>query len=149
MTEPPLDDLGSLTSGIGVWAFDLFHNDGRPILLSAKQVLNATHGKLVFGRRVRVLSDILATTFPKAARVLDVGTGDGSIALNIKNGARTWQSRASTSSDGRQRKFRSPYSTDAISHLQTAHSTASCSSTYFTIRTTPACSCAKPHERQQ
>ncbi len=50
---------------------------------SAKEVLNATHGKLVFGRRVRVLSDILAATFPKAARVLDVGTGDGSIALNI------------------------------------------------------------------
>ena len=50
---------------------------------SAKEVLNATHRKLVFGRRVRVLSDILATTLPKAARVLDVGTGDGSIALNI------------------------------------------------------------------
>jgi SAM-dependent methyltransferase len=30
-----------------------------------------------------VLSDILATTFPKDAKVLDVGTGDGSIAANI------------------------------------------------------------------
>jgi SAM-dependent methyltransferase len=45
--------------------------------------LNATHGKLVFGRRVRVLSEILATTLPRDARVLDVGTGDGSIAANI------------------------------------------------------------------
>ena len=44
---------------------------------------NATHGKLVFGRRVRVLSDVLATTIPKGARVLDVGTGDGSIAASI------------------------------------------------------------------
>jgi len=52
-------------------------------LPSAKDVLNATHGKLVFGRRVRVLSDILATTLPKDAKVLDVGTGDGSIAANI------------------------------------------------------------------
>ena len=50
---------------------------------SAKDVLNATHGKLVFGRRVRVLSDILATTFPRDAKVLDVGTGDGTIAASI------------------------------------------------------------------
>ena len=50
---------------------------------TAKDVLNATHGKLVFGRRVRVLSDVLATTIPKGARVLDVGTGDGSIAASI------------------------------------------------------------------
>jgi SAM-dependent methyltransferase len=52
-------------------------------LPSAKDVLNATHGKLVFGRRVRVLTDVLATTIPKDARVLDVGTGDGSIAADI------------------------------------------------------------------
>jgi len=45
--------------------------------------LNATHGKLVFGRRVRALSDILATTFPRDAKVLDVGTGDGTIAASI------------------------------------------------------------------
>jgi SAM-dependent methyltransferase len=52
-------------------------------LPSAKDALNATHGKLVFGRRVRVLSDTLATILPKDARVLDVGAGDGSIAANI------------------------------------------------------------------
>jgi SAM-dependent methyltransferase len=52
-------------------------------LPSAKDVLNATHGKLVFSRRVRKLSAILATTLPKDARVLDVGAGDGSIAANI------------------------------------------------------------------
>jgi SAM-dependent methyltransferase len=50
---------------------------------SAKDVLNVTHGKLVFARRARVLSDILASTLPKDAKVLDVGTGDGSIAANI------------------------------------------------------------------
>jgi SAM-dependent methyltransferase len=52
-------------------------------LSSAKDVLNATHAKLVFGRRVGVLTDVLAMTIPKDARVLDVGTGDGSIAANI------------------------------------------------------------------
>jgi SAM-dependent methyltransferase len=52
-------------------------------LPSGKDILNATHRKLVFGRRVRVLSDILAMTLPKHAMVLDVGTGDGSIAVNI------------------------------------------------------------------
>ena len=52
-------------------------------LPSAKEVLNVTHGKLVFSRRVRELSAILATTLPKDAKVLDVGAGDGSIASNI------------------------------------------------------------------
>jgi SAM-dependent methyltransferase len=52
-------------------------------LPSAKDVLNVTHGKLVFSRRVRELSAILATTLPKDAKVLDVGAGDGSIASNI------------------------------------------------------------------
>jgi len=52
-------------------------------LPGAKDILNATHGKLVFDRRVRVLSEVLAATLPKDARVLDVGTGDGSIAANI------------------------------------------------------------------
>jgi SAM-dependent methyltransferase len=64
---------------------DLVDNYGRCRLPSAKDVLNATHGKLVFSRRVRVLSDILATTIPKHAKVLDVGTGDGSIAASIMN----------------------------------------------------------------
>jgi SAM-dependent methyltransferase len=52
-------------------------------LSTAKNLLNATHGKFVFGRRVRVLSDVLSTVLPKDARILDVGTGDGSIAANI------------------------------------------------------------------
>jgi SAM-dependent methyltransferase len=52
-------------------------------LSTAKSLLNATHGKFVFGRRVRVLSDVLSTVLPKDARILDVGTGDGSIAANI------------------------------------------------------------------
>jgi SAM-dependent methyltransferase len=60
--------------------FDNYRRSGLP---SAKDALNATHGKLVFDRRVRVLSDVLATALPKDAKVLDVGTGDGSIAANI------------------------------------------------------------------
>jgi SAM-dependent methyltransferase len=52
-------------------------------LSTAKTLLNATHEKLVFGRRVRVLSDVLSTVLPKDAKILDVGTGDGSIAANI------------------------------------------------------------------
>jgi SAM-dependent methyltransferase len=53
------------------------------LLPTAKDLLNATHGKLVFSRRVNKLSAILATTLPKDAKVLDVGTGDGSIAANV------------------------------------------------------------------
>lgn len=37
------------------------------------------HGDLVFGRRVRVLSDRLAALLPPDATVLDVGCGDGTI----------------------------------------------------------------------
>jgi SAM-dependent methyltransferase len=50
----------------------------------AKKVLNAAHGKLVFARRVRVLAAHLANELPRNAHMLDVGTGDGSIAALIK-----------------------------------------------------------------
>jgi len=50
-----------------------------------KTVLNAAHEKLVFKRRVRVLAEALANELPPKARVLDVGAGDGSIALAIKD----------------------------------------------------------------
>ncbi len=46
-------------------------------------MLNATlgliHEKLIFGRRVNVLTAALADRLPKNARVLDVGCGDGSV----------------------------------------------------------------------
>lgn len=42
------------------------------------------HGGYVQGRRVRVLSDVLARHIPPDARVLDVGAGDGQMALAIK-----------------------------------------------------------------
>lgn len=38
------------------------------------------HGKYVYGRRVRVLTEELAAITPRGARVLDVGCGDGLIA---------------------------------------------------------------------
>jgi SAM-dependent methyltransferase len=38
------------------------------------------HEKLVFGRRVRILSDWFAQLAPRGVRVLDVGCGDGLIA---------------------------------------------------------------------
>jgi SAM-dependent methyltransferase len=38
------------------------------------------HGNLVFGRRVRVLSEQLAALLPTPATVLDVGCGDGTMA---------------------------------------------------------------------
>lgn len=52
-------------------------------MANAKDLLNATHQKLIFGRRVRVLSNILSQTLPSDASVLDVGTGDGSVAAMI------------------------------------------------------------------
>jgi SAM-dependent methyltransferase len=48
-----------------------------------KNVLNSAHGTLVFGRRVRVLAQSLAREIPAGAQVLDVGTGDGSIAAAV------------------------------------------------------------------
>jgi SAM-dependent methyltransferase len=41
------------------------------------------HDKMVFQRRVTVLSDALARMIPAGARVLDVGCGDGTIAALI------------------------------------------------------------------
>ena len=41
--------------------------------------VDSIHGKLVYGRRVRVLSELLAPLAPEAASLLDVGCGDGLI----------------------------------------------------------------------
>jgi SAM-dependent methyltransferase len=46
-------------------------------------VLNSLHGGIVHTRRVRVLSLGLAPLFPRGAKVLDVGCGDGLIAKLI------------------------------------------------------------------
>lgn len=48
-----------------------------------KTLLDYLHGKLVFGRRVQVLADILSQLIPAGATVLDVGCGDGRIACEI------------------------------------------------------------------
>jgi SAM-dependent methyltransferase len=50
---------------------------------TATSILNAVHEKVVSRRRVRVLSGLLAKMLPENATVLDVGTGDGSIAAMI------------------------------------------------------------------
>jgi precorrin-6B methylase 2 len=47
-------------------------------------ILSVTHDKLVFKRRVRVLAEALASELPRNATVLDVGAGDGSIALRVQ-----------------------------------------------------------------
>jgi SAM-dependent methyltransferase len=51
--------------------------------LSAKSLLNAVHNSAVFGRRVRVLAAKLAEAVPGPGRVLDLGSGDGSIAAAL------------------------------------------------------------------
>ena len=49
-----------------------------------KQVLNAVHGKLIFGRRVEALAGALAKAIPAGpARVLDLGCGDGQVAVAL------------------------------------------------------------------
>ncbi len=50
---------------------------------SGKRALNAVHNSLVFNRRVDVLSGHLADAIPEGGTVLDVGCGDGQIAVNI------------------------------------------------------------------
>lgn len=52
-----------------------------------KQVLNGVHNAAVFQRRVRVLSSHLAAEMKNGESVLDVGCGDGSIAVAIQNHA--------------------------------------------------------------
>ncbi len=51
--------------------------------LGAKSLLNAVHGRAVFDRRVRVLSQAIAGLIPGGGRVLDLGCGDGSIAAAV------------------------------------------------------------------
>jgi SAM-dependent methyltransferase len=43
-------------------------------------ILGRVHRRAVFGRRVRVLAELLAGRIPAGAAVLDIGCGDGSIA---------------------------------------------------------------------
>jgi SAM-dependent methyltransferase len=51
---------------------------------AGKQVLNALHGRLIFGRRVEALADALATVLPSGpGRVLDLGCGDGQVAVAL------------------------------------------------------------------
>jgi SAM-dependent methyltransferase len=47
------------------------------------RAVKALHGNLIFSRRVRQLATHLAELLPRNASVLDVGTGDGSLAQLI------------------------------------------------------------------
>ena len=49
----------------------------------AKHILNAVHGAAIFGRRVAVLSDHIAQVIPTGGSVLDLGCGDGQIAMGV------------------------------------------------------------------
>lgn len=46
------------------------------------RLVEQLHAWMVYGRRVRVLADVLAPLLP-SGRILDVGTGDGSVARSI------------------------------------------------------------------
>lgn len=49
-----------------------------------KQILNAVHGALIFGRRVSALADALALAVPAGpGSVLDLGCGDGQVAVAL------------------------------------------------------------------
>ena len=48
-----------------------------------KSLLGKAHGAMVFSRRVRVLVAKIGSMVPAGAHILDVGTGDGSIAKQI------------------------------------------------------------------
>lgn len=51
--------------------------------LDPKAMLNAVHNALVFSRRVKVLARHLAHSIPTRGSVLDLGCGDGSIAIAL------------------------------------------------------------------
>ena len=46
-------------------------------------MLGATHERLVYGRRIRVLTKHIADVLPRDAQVLDVGSGDGLLAKRV------------------------------------------------------------------
>lgn len=48
-----------------------------------KRVLNSVHDRAVFRRRVRVLSEAIAAELGREGSVLDLGCGDGSIAMAV------------------------------------------------------------------
>ncbi len=50
---------------------------------TAFSLLGRAHRRTVFGRRARVLAELLAAKIPAGASVLDVGCGDGTIATLI------------------------------------------------------------------
>lgn len=58
-------------------------HEPKAVRLAPKALLNAVHNSVVFGRRVRILSQHLARVIPDGGRVLDLGSGDGSIALAL------------------------------------------------------------------
>ena len=45
--------------------------------------IEAVHGRVVFGRRIRRLAKLLADLIPSDANVLDIGCGDGALARRI------------------------------------------------------------------
>lgn len=53
------------------------------IASSAKGLLNRVHDSMVFGRRVTVLSGALAQAIPTGGSVLDLGCGDGQVAVGL------------------------------------------------------------------
>jgi SAM-dependent methyltransferase len=53
------------------------------MMIAGKHILNRAHAGLIFNRRVQILAENLAHEIPIGAEILDVGTGDGSIAKAI------------------------------------------------------------------
>jgi SAM-dependent methyltransferase len=52
--------------------------------VEAMSLVGRMHGRAVLTRRVRVLSQQIAGLLPRNARVLDIGSGDGSIAALVQ-----------------------------------------------------------------
>jgi SAM-dependent methyltransferase len=62
---------------------ELLPYDAMPEGIRVAGIVGTLHQTLVFGRRVRVLSDQLTALIPPAARILDVGCGDGTLDFLI------------------------------------------------------------------
>ena len=58
--------------------------ENHPQRSGAFSILEIAHRHAVFGRRVRVLAELLAGSIPAGSSVLDIGCGDGTIAKHIK-----------------------------------------------------------------
>jgi SAM-dependent methyltransferase len=71
-----------------------------------KQTIGFLHSTVIFPRRVRVIADAIQDLMPEGAHILDVGSGDGSIAKALWDGPRNLTIHAIDAIERPETKFK-------------------------------------------